>query len=189
MGLPTIIIGGFGAVLLAGAQDMSSWTIAFASFTVFGFLFLLWAISLQRASQYAWLEARFRSTEKVAARPGAFFKGAVLGLAWWVVGLFAYKLDIAQVNHHGRQLLLLAVMLGFFLLPLLTGWLWSALSASRIPEGAHGAGGPITARGVVAGGWKALKIVLILVFALVALLVLSVAAMLGAPFLLAWMSG
>ncbi|MFY2764355.1 hypothetical protein [Arenimonas sp. MALMAid1274] len=189
MGLPTIFIGGFGMVLLAGAQQMRSWTMAFAAFTVFGFLFLLWAISLQKASQYAWLVARFRSTEKVAARPGAFFKGAVLGLAWWVVGLFAYKLDIAQVNSHGRQVLLLAVMLGVFLLPLLTGWLWSALSAARIPEAAQGVGGPITAGGAVAGGWKALKIVLILGFALVALVVLSVVAMLGAPFLLAWMGG
>ena len=185
MGLPTIFIGGFGTVLLAGAQQMSSWTMAFAALTVFGFLVLLWAISLQKASQYAWLVARFRSTEKVAARPGAFFKGAVLGLSWWVVGLFAYKLDIAQVNSHGRQELLLAVMLGVFLLPLLTGWLWSALSAARIPEGAHGVGGPIAA----SGGWKALKIVLILGFALVALVVLSVVAMLGAPFLLAWMGG
>ena len=136
----TVILGGAGTLAITASGEISDPGAQVASvlagLAIWGFLALLWVLNVRAARYQAWALRTARRGPPKAPR-GAFWKGAGVGLLMTISALLGAAYLLAHGSPGVQALAGWALLVGggwgLLVVPLVAGWVWAQIAATRIP--------------------------------------------------------
>ncbi|KRB10280.1 hypothetical protein [Lysobacter sp. Root690] len=138
----TLLLGGSGTIAVLGSPEAGARAPIYlvGGLAIWGVLALLWMLNIRAARYHAWALQNYRAGPPKAPK-GAFWKGAGVGLLLTIGGLICAVYLLAHggpgVQELAGWVLLIGGGWGLTLVPLVAGWAWVQIAATRIPRGSR----------------------------------------------------